>query len=115
METIKKGVSFVKEVVARISGNDAEAIAQYNYRKATSALKSQIASAEAKIVDLESNLEEAETRYKDAIYCATKITDNSEYIRSIKYAKENVNKAKEELENVRESLAEFQKLLKDLE
>lgn len=109
MET-KKVKSFVNEVLARINGDTDKAIAQKNYRKADAAVKGQISSLESRKVDAEVALETAEEELADAKYPATLIGDNSDYIRGIVRRQEKVDEAKEELDEVNESLNYFKSL-----
>lgn len=102
--------SFVKEVVARLQGDDNEVIAQRNYRKANAAVKGQISSLESKKVDAEVSLEEAKEKLADAKYPTSPIKDNSDYIRTIVRRQEKVTEAEEALEEVNSSLAYFKGL-----
>lgn len=109
---IKKGQSFAKEVLARLKGDDAKAIAEKNARKAMSAVEGQLAALKAKEVDLENTLEDAQENLGNAKYPTEMITDNQYYIRNIQKAQELLNKAEEELADVKASIVYFTDLLK---
>lgn len=108
---IKKGVSFVKQVVAKLKGDDNEVLAEKISRKAISAVDSQIAALNAKIVDLETEKENAEEKLNEAMYPTTMITDNKYYCDNIVRAQSAVDVATENLENAKESLVYFKALL----
>jgi hypothetical protein len=67
--------SYMKEALAIIKGDTAEAIAAKNERKGKSAFESQIAALRAKLVDDESAIEEAEEKLKEAYYPSSIISD----------------------------------------
>lgn len=112
---MKKMKSFIKEVVARVAGDQAEVVAQKNYRKATSAVKSQIAALQAKEVDDEAAVEQANENLENAKFPVTPITDNKTYVSSIKRYQDNVDAAAQALEDTRSSIAYFQALLEDFD
>lgn len=102
--------SFVNEVMARLKGDDDKVVAERNYRKANSAIKGQISGLDAKKVDAEVALEEAQDKLAAAKYPTKLINDNSNYVRNIVERQEAVDSAKEALENINESLSYFQGL-----
>lgn len=108
---VKKGTLFIKEVAARIKGDDAEAQAAKISRKALSAVEGQIAALKAKEVDLENSLEDAVDALNNAKFPIVVFTNNQNYINNIKTAQNNFDTAKEELESVRESITYFNSLL----
>lgn len=110
-DAVKNLTSFGKEVVARIKGDDAEALAQANERKGRSAYKGQVSSLESRIVDLEDKVTEATEALAVAKYPTTKITDSQSYINNVRRAKEALTAAEEELEQTKESLEFYQGIL----
>lgn len=108
---MKKMKSFIKEVVARVAGDQAEVVAQKNYRKATSAVKSQIAALQAKEVDDEASVDTANENLEIAKFPTLAITDNKSYISNIKYYQDAIDKANDTLASTRESIAYFEALL----
>jgi len=104
--------SFVREVIARFKGDDAQITAEKNERKARSAVKGQIAALEAAIVDEEEKVASAEEAYKEALYPTTVIKDSTVYIKGIKIGKEAVDAAKSRFEEVKDSLKYFNELNK---
>jgi hypothetical protein len=109
--TGKKTMSFVKEVVARLSGDNDEAVAQKVARKAMSALEGQVAALKSKIVDDEQALEDAQEALGNAIYPTTVFTDNKAYCKGIATAQAAVDAKQETLDETKASIAFFTKLL----
>lgn len=112
MSTSKKGQLFVKEVVARIKGDDAEALANKIARKALSAVESQIAALNARQVDLENTVEDNQDKLKEAKFPTTMFSENASYIHTIKRAQDQLDASVADLEDVKESLKYFNELLK---
>lgn len=108
---LKKGQLFIAQVIAKLKGDDAEALANSIARKSMSAIEGQIAALRSTIVDQEDRVEEANEALENAIYRTTKITDNRLYCQSIVNAQENVDNANETLSLTQKSLAYFQALL----
>jgi isopropylmalate/homocitrate/citramalate synthase len=108
MSTIK---SFIKEAVARIGGDTAQVTAQKNYRKATSAIKSQVAALQAKEVDEEAAVEQAQENLSNAKFPTTLLTDNKSYVSGIQYAQDALVRAQDALEATRASIKYFSGLL----
>lgn len=111
--TGKKVSSFVKEVVARLSGDNDEATAQKVARKAMSALEGQVAALKSRLIDDEQAVEDAEEALNNAIYPTAVFSDAKQYCKKIADAQAALENAKEELEATKDSIAFFQKLLKD--
>lgn len=102
--------NFVKTVIARLKGDDAEILALKIERKANSALKGQLAALEAKVVDLENIVADKEDALQNTIYPSTLFTDNSAYISSIQRAQASLDEAKENLQQVVDSIEYFTNL-----
>lgn len=109
--TVTKGTLIVKEILNKLTGDDNQAIANYNARKAISAVESQLAALKALQVDNELAVTDAEEAYKAALYPTEKITDGKYYIQAIKVAQEKLDAAKEALENTKKTTEYFQNLL----
>jgi len=97
--SVSKTKSFVKEVVAILTGDNAEATAQKILRQADSAFKTQIASLTGDTISFEDKLEDA----KEALRLARLnngwvISDRNEYIRGLLQAQNRVVEAEEALE-----------------
>lgn len=112
MSEVKKGKLFIKEVIARIKGDDAEVMATKIARKAMVAVESQIAALRSKEVDVESVVEDREEALSNAKFPIEQIRDSQEYIQGISSTQSELDEAKVELENVKESILYFQGLLK---
>lgn len=102
--------SYGKEILARLKGDENQAIAAINERKARSAFKGQISALESKIVDLEDVVAEKKEALENAIYPVTKITNNQDFINQVTDAKNALMGAEELLEDAKTSLAFFQDL-----
>lgn len=109
---MSKVKSFIKEVVARVAGDNAEVTAQKNYRKASSAIQSQIAALKAKEVDDEAALDTENENLENAKFPVTLITDNRSYTSNIKMCYDRVQQATKNLNDTRESIYFFENLLK---
>ncbi len=112
MKTMK---SYVKETLARLTGDNNEVVAQKNYRKATSILNGQVAALKAKQVDAEGVLEEAEEALKSAKFPSTLIERGDSYMSNLNSAKEVVADAKASLEAVTSSIKEAEQTLSEFE
>lgn len=97
--SVSKTKSFVKEVVAILTGDNAEATAQKILRQADSAFKTQIASLTGDTIALEDRLEDAKEALRLARLNNGKvISDRNSYIRNLLDAKNSVTSAEEALE-----------------
>jgi hypothetical protein len=108
---IKKGKLFIAEVTARLKGDADGVLAAKIARKAISAVDSQLAALRAKEVDLENQLEDANESLKNAKYPIEMITDGQSYIKGIQRAQESLDKAKDDLNDVIDSIQYFETLL----
>ncbi len=91
--------SFVKEVVAIISGDNAEATGQKILRQADSALKTQIASLNGDTISLEDRVEDAQEALRLArVNNGKLITDRNQYVRNLLDAKNALILSEETLE-----------------
>ena len=108
--------SFVKEVVAIIKGDDAEATGQKILRAADSAFKTQIASLHGDTISLEDKVEEArETLTLARINNGKLITDRNQYISSILIAKNYLTDAEDILNEHLAKLAFLQEEFENLD
>lgn len=108
---MKKGALFVKAVVARLKGDDAEVKGVKIARKAISAVEVQIAGLNAKQVDAEVALETAKEALADAKFPCDLITDGKAYCDKIVRAQELVQTRETELESIQHSIEFFRELL----
>ena len=111
---MSKVSNFVKEVVARIKGDDATATALKNERKATSAIKQQISALELKEVEAEDELETARTTRNEALFPSESISDSKYYVQNIARAEEALKLKQAALDTVRESKQFYQGLLEEI-
>ena len=106
---MNKMKSFVKEVVAIISGDNAEATGQKILRQADSALKTQIGSLNGDTISLEDRVEDAQESLTLArVNNGKLITDRNQYVRSLLDAKNALNIAEGALEAHLEKIAFLQ-------
>lgn len=104
--------NFIKEVTARLKGDEAGVIAAKVERKALSAINGQLAALKAKLVDDETAVEDAQEALNNAIFPTSVFTDNRGYVTSIQSAQERLESAEVDLESTKESIAFFEDLLK---
>lgn len=106
---MNKMKSFVKEVVAIIAGDNAEATGQKILRQADSALKTQIASLNGDTIALEDSIEDALEGLKLArVNNGKLITDRNQYVRTLLDAKNKLTDAQDALEAHLEKIAFLQ-------
>ena len=97
--SVNKTKSFVKEVIAILKGDDAEATGQKILRQADSAFKTQIASLTGDTISLEDRLEDAKEALRLArLNNGRVISDRNSYVRNLLDAKNSVTSAEESLE-----------------
>ena len=112
---MNKTKSFIKEFVAVVKGDDAEASAQKALRQADSALQTQIASLTGDTITLEDKVTAAKEAHVLArVNNGNVITDRSVYVRNLLNAKNAVTVAEEELKAHKEKIAFLQGELKGL-
>lgn len=104
---MSKGTLFAKEVLARLKGDNADATAAKISRKAISAFEGQVAALNARKIDQETAVEEAEEALKAAIYPIEMFSSNESYVRSIANAQQRVDDAKDALAATEKSIAYF--------
>lgn len=107
--------SYVKQVLAQLTGDQDKVVAEKNYRKASAAVKGQVAALEGKLVDLSMKVEEKEEILNSTKYPTTPIGDAGTYCSRVKNAQDNLDSANEELEAAKESKAYFESLLDEFE
>jgi len=109
MEPTKTVKSFIKQFVASVTGDDAEAKAQKALRQADSALKSQIPSLNGDTIQLEDAVTSAKEAEDNAlINGGCLITDREGYIRNLLSARNNTLRAEEALKVHTEKIAFLQ-------
>jgi DNA repair ATPase RecN len=111
MSNTKKVNSFVKQVVARLKGDDNEVVAQRVARKAMSAIEGQIAALKAQLVDDEQRVEDAQEMLDNAIYPTAVFSDNRRYCQEIADAHTRLENSKESLKATQDSIEFFTNLL----
>ena len=108
--------SFVKEVVAIISGDNAEATGQKILRQADSALKTQIASLNGDTISLEDKVEDAQEVLRLArVNNGKLITDRNQYVRNLLDAKNALVDTQDALETHLEKIAFLQEQFDSLD
>ncbi len=95
---MNKMKTFVKQFVAIVKGDDAEAQAQKALRQADSALKTQVSSLKGDTIDLEEKVNDAKEAQANALVNNGEvISDRNGYVRKLLAAKNNVTEAEETL------------------
>ena len=116
MTTTVKMKSFLKEFVATVKGDSAEALGQKVLRKVDSALQVQIASLTGDIIGLEDTVETAKENLSLArINKGVLFTDGAAYIQNLLRAKNAVTEAEEALELHKEKIKFLKAELKALD
>ena len=114
--SVNKTKSFVKEVVAILQGDNAEATAQKVLRQADSAFKTQIASLTGDTIALEDKVEDAKENLRLAkLNHGRVISDRNDYISNLLRAKNALTSAEEALEQHTEKIAFLEEMYKSLE
>ena len=108
---MSKVSNFIKEVTARLKGDEAGVIAAKVERKAISAINGQLASLKAKLVDDETAVEDAEEALNNAIFPTNVFIDNSHYVKTILARQEMLDSAVTSLESTKETIAYLENLL----
>lgn len=108
---ITKGKLFVQEVVARLKGDDAEAIGAKVARKGISAVEGQIAALKGLIVDQENALDDAKEVLGNATFPTALFIDSKLYCQTIVAAQEKVDAAQEKLDATNKSITFFEEVL----
>lgn len=102
---MNKVKSFIKEFVAVIKGDEAEALAQKALRQADSALQTQIASLTGDIIGLEDAVTTAkEEQALTRVNKGQSITNRDNYVRNLLDAKNKVTLAEDALKNHKEKI-----------
>lgn len=117
MSTINTAVSFVKEVVSRLTGDQSQVIAEKNYRKASSAVSGQIQALKSQLVDDETAVDDAKEALQNAKYPTTPISSgaaaNSSYLAEIKRRQDSLDDSIATAEATKKSIAYFEALEKE--
>lgn len=105
---MNKVKSFIKQFVAVVNGDNAEALAQKTYRQADAHLESEIAVQKGKLVDKVTAVEVAEEDVQLArVNHGKPISNRESYLQSLKSAKEALLDAKEAQTEVEELIKFF--------
>lgn len=116
MSDLSKISNFVKLVIATIKGDEAEATALKIQKKATAALRAQIAVKQSTTLTLEDTVESAVEALASArINNGNVISDNTNYIHNLLRAKTTLDAAEIALEDHLETIAFLQAELKQVE
>lgn len=96
---------FVALVVATLKGDEAEATGLKIQKRASAAIRAQIAAKEAKTLELEDTVDSAKEALEKAfINSGNLIDNNAEYIRVLLVANRTVKEAEEALANHKEEI-----------
>jgi len=111
--------SFVKQIVAMITGDSATETAIKIQRQAESALKVQISNREAETVNLETNIEDAKAAEAKAFVNNGQLMSSQEdraaYVRNLTEARNRVIEAEEALEDHLKTLDFLKEKLKEVQ
>ena len=107
--------SYVKEVLARLTGDQSEVVAQKNYRKAVAGVKGQLAALESERIEAEMKLETAQEALHNAKYPTTLIGSVEAYYNSIVDAQEDVEEAEEVVASIDAAISTAKSLQTEFE
>lgn len=117
-------VSYVKEVLAAVTGNSDEALAIKNARKQVSYLEVQISAAAGKRITLEDNLETAKTNLKNTMLSLKvdadgkttikPISSSEVFLNDMERAEDAVKAAEDALKALDEKVEKYKKVLASL-
>ena len=100
--------AFVKEFIAIIKGDDAEALGLKNWRYAESALKIQITSLGGELIKREDEVEKAKEQLLRArVNFGNEITNSDIYSSQLLRYKDNLTKVEKELEATKRTIEFF--------
>lgn len=111
--------SYVKQVLARVTGNKEEVIAIRNERMAKASIDSMLSHIEAQIISAENTLGEAKDNYNNVLFSTNAkgelvpITSMENWANSLLDAKGRVIEAENKLESLEEAKAEFTTIKKE--
>lgn len=108
-----KGKLFIQQVIAKLKGDDNEALAAKIARKGISAVEGQIAALKAKEVDDENNVEDAQEALNTAKYPTIMFSNNSQYCNDILIAQDTLSSKEEILKATQDSIKFFEALLSE--
>lgn len=113
---MNKMKSFVKQFIAVVTGDTAEAIAQKTLRQADNSLKSHISALNFETMQFEEALEKAVEAEQLATINNGKLIDSKEqYVSNLLQAKNNVTKAEDALKAHKDKIAFLQEKLEALD
>lgn len=111
--------SYVKQVLAKLTGDQDKVVAEKNYRKATSAMRGQIAAMESKIVDAEEDThtkKEALDNVKYPVKAISELYGSQErYVEAIVEAQDELTQSESNLQELKDSKTYYENLLKEFE
>lgn len=112
MSTIK---SYVKLVLAQLTGDQNTIVAERNYLTAKATIKGQVAALEAERVKLENAVDDATETLHKAKYPTTKITNGEEYLDNIQNAQASLSHYQGQLDDNTHSIEYFTKLQEEFD
>lgn len=112
MSTVK---SYVKQVLAQLTGDQNAVVAERNYRTAKASVKGQVAALEARLVKEETAVEKANEDLFKAKYPTTEISDGEYYLENIVSAQETADYAQAKLDSTNKSIEFFKNLSEEFE
>lgn len=110
MSTVK---SFLKETLARITGDKDTVVAEKNFRKCTAAIKGQLSALESQLVNVEDDLDTANERLNTVKYPTTLTSGGEDYIEQLVSAQESVEYQEDRLKDIKASIEFFKKTLEE--
>lgn len=110
MSTLKTMNSFVKQVLAQLTGDQDTAVAQRNYRTSKALVRGQISALETLKIRQEVAVEKAEETLVKTKYPKLPVNDDN-YIANVEEAQSHLDCLKDELNDTNHSIEYFEALL----
>lgn len=108
-----KVASYIKETLARLSGNTDKVIAERNYRFSTSALELKISEEKHKLNKLQREVEKAKEALETAKYPTYELSNEDSYLSSLRNAQNSLTQAEDNVSQNQENTKFLQTVLDD--
>jgi molecular chaperone DnaK (HSP70) len=111
----EEGLLFVKQIIAKMSGDNATDVAIYNYRMAKKAFEQGILTKQVEELKAQGDVDAAASALDDAMKPTVKIADTEAYLKNVVFCQNALTKAEEALEAIQNTIADFKSKLENLD
>jgi hypothetical protein len=112
---MKKIKLFLRETIAKITGDKVEELALKNYRTAVAAVNQQLGALRLRQIKEETTLETAVEALDNAKFPKERINDPEGYVRAIRQANKAVTEAREQLDDTEYTIVFFESLIEEFD